>query len=173
MQRPWKRGRSAAAAAGVGFLAVLILAAVFQVEIRTWYHLERLKRDPDHFLEIAGEPEGSPEWLACERFLLREEGKLTLLRELAAQLRSFAGSKGWKDYSLDLDTSRSHATVSMPGKGMVYGTDIHEVFGKRPSAILRWLPVLGRGDFTVPEDPQTVYGVSNGYEGRIGVYVRS
>ena len=173
MQRFSKRGRTVSSGAGVGFLAVLVLAAVFHVEIETWYHFERLKRDQAYFLEIACEPEGCPKWLACERFLVREEGKLALLRELAAHLKSFAGRKGWKACSIDLDSLRSTAIVSTPEEGMVYGTDIHEVFGKRPSSIVRWLPVLGRGDYILPEDPQTVYGLSNAYEGRIEVYVRS
>src|SRR5688572_3390080 len=97
MQRFWNRGRIVAAAAGLGFVGVLGLAAVFQSDIEAWYHLERLKRDPDHFLRIAGEADGTPERVACDRYVARPEGKQALLRGLAGNLKEMLlVSGGWR-----------------------------------------------------------------------------
>ena len=173
MQGPWKRGRIAAAAACLGFLGVLGLAAVFRNEIETWYHLERLEHDPDHFLEIAGERVGSPERAACERFMTREEGKLALLRELAV-LSKRLSIQGRTDYFLELDSRESTVIAHFWPQGSDKGwvTDIHEAFGKRPELILGWLSALGLGEHRLPEDTATTYEILNAQEGRIRIHVR-
>jgi hypothetical protein len=187
MQRPWKRGRIAAAAAGLGFVGVLVLAAVFRAEIQTWYHLERLKRDPGYFLRIAGEAEGSPERAACDLYVTWQEGKQALLRALAGNLREILQvSGGWRlvrDSSFTVNLSCSAAvltgwepfTFDFPPR--MLGMDFHEIYGKGPGlrsfkAIVGWLPALGPAEHAIPEDPGTTYEVSRGEEGWIVIRVR-
>jgi hypothetical protein len=177
MQRFWNRGRIAVAAAGLGFVGVLGLAAVFQSDIEAWYHLERLKRDPGYFTAIAGEPEGSPERVACERFMASAAGKLTLLRAVAAGLNRLPTTAS-SNYSLWLDRSTTSVIVSLRSvEGTVRNDhlevhDIHEIFGQDPWEVLGWLPALGHGDHVLPEDPATAYAISND-KGRIGIHVRT
>jgi len=183
MQVVWRRGRIAAAAAGLGFVGVLVLAAVFRADIEAWYHLERMERDPAHFMTIAGEAEGTPEWWACERYLSREEGKLALLRNLAAELKmhSFLALYGWTEYSLEFDAARSTMTFRVEARGRqpeaAITRDYHEIFGKGPGtrsflAILRWLPALGPGQHALPEGP-TTYEITRGEAGEIAIRVRN
>ena len=180
MQQIGKRGRIAAVAAGVGFVAVLALAAVFRNEIEAWYHLERLKRDPGYFMTIAGEAEATPERLACERFMDRQDGKLTLLRELAKNVAKHVQRYGMQppaDYYLEQNSSRVTFWMVMGGAGGMEGSvemafDVHELFGKKSRVILDWLPALQGRDYVLPEDPTMVYEISNPFGGRIGIHAR-
>ena len=189
MQRSWKRGRIAAAAAGLAFLGVLVLAGVFRAEIEAWYHLERLKRDPDHFMRIAGEPEGSPERVACERFVAREPGKLALISAVAVQMKRVRVPHWRECYIQGLPIEATHAPFLSSEvcssdcshvaelryillvEDQEYTTEIHDTYGGAWAVILPWLPSLGPGERVLPEDPLMAYELAP-VEGVMAVRVR-
>jgi len=72
--------------AGLGFLVVSVGAALSWHEIMTRYHLQRLRKDPEHLGKIVHEPEGSSAQAALHEYLESTEGKSALVRDIVPDL---------------------------------------------------------------------------------------
>ena len=178
MHAPWKRGKHVAVIAGLGFLGVLGAAVAFRADLETWYHFERLRRDPAHFLAIAGEPERTPEHAALERYVAREEGKEALLRAFVSQLGGMVKAsqirfvQNGRSLRLELDGNPTVVfVIQVPVTfcdgvlfRQIYELDAHESYGsgaghRTYEGLLRLLPALGEGKHVLQEEPEASYDI--------------
>ena len=72
----------------VGVLGVAFTAMVFRQDIAIHYHLYRLHRNPAYFIESVEKPEGSPQFLALQRFVLHDAGKRALVKAFIVEARN-------------------------------------------------------------------------------------
>ena len=77
------KGKAVSFLSGLGVLVVAVVAVVYWHDLATSYYGWKLRKHPDYFLEVLGEPATVPKGKAVRRFVKSEEGCLVLMRAYA------------------------------------------------------------------------------------------